>query len=76
MNLQELKPDIQALKEDMLFFESKYGIDSETVYLAYINGNEPKDDRWTLDFGEWASIYRTWLSFQEECQHNTSIRPT
>jgi len=27
---------------------------------------EPEDDSWVLDFGEWASIYRTWLTRQAD----------
>lgn len=66
MNLQEIVADIHALEEDMLAFERKYGIRSETFYAAYISGEEPEDDSWVLDFGEWASVYRTWLARQVE----------
>ena len=34
--------------------------------MAYTEGEEPENDSWMLDFGEWASIYRTWLSRQAE----------
>ena len=66
MTLQEILADIHALEEELLAFERKYGIRSETFYAAYMNGEEPEDDRWMLDFGEWASIYRTWLTRQAE----------
>ena len=66
MNLQEILSDIHALEEEMLTFERKYGIRSETFYAAYVSGEEPEDDRWVLDFGEWASVYRTWLARQAE----------
>ncbi|WP_295583233.1 hypothetical protein [uncultured Lamprocystis sp.] len=62
----EILSDIHALEEDLLGFERKYGLRSETFYPAYMNGEEPEDDRWTLDFGEWASVYRTWLARQAE----------
>ncbi|MBU0702693.1 MAG: hypothetical protein KKC18_02375 [Chloroflexi bacterium] len=64
MNLREILADIHALEEDLLGFERKYGIRSETLYTAYISGEEPEDDSWVLDFGEWASVYRTWLARQ------------
>ena len=64
MILEELLADIHALEEDLLAFERKYGIRSETFYAAYVAGEEPEDDRWVLDFGEWASVYRTWLGRQ------------
>ena len=66
MNLQEILLDIHALEEELLDFERKYGIRSETFYAAYMNGEEPEDESWVLDFGEWASIYRTWLARQAE----------
>ena len=66
MSLSELLADIHACEEDMLLFERKYGVRSEIFYTAYMSGDEPEDDRWVLDFGEWASVYRTWLVRQAE----------
>ena len=66
MTLQEILTDIHALEADILSFERKYGVRSEIFYAAYISGEEPEDDNWVLDFGEWASLYRTWLSRQAE----------
>lgn len=66
MKLRETLIDIHALEEELLAFERKYGLRSETFYPAYMNGEEPEDDSWVLDFSEWASIYRTWLSRQAE----------
>ena len=66
MNLRELLLDIHALEQDMLGFERKYGVRSETFYAAYMSGEEPENEEWVLDFGEWASVYRTWLARQAE----------
>lgn len=66
MTSYELLTDIHALEEELLAFERKYGIRSETFYAAYISGEEPEDDAWVLDFGEWGSVYRTWLERQAE----------
>jgi hypothetical protein len=66
MNIRDILADIHALEEEMLEFERKYGIRSETFYVAYASGEEPEDDNWVLDFGEWASVYRTWLTRQAE----------
>ena len=66
MILQEILSDIHSLEEDLLAFERKYGIRSEIFYASYISGEEPEDDSWVLDFGEWASVYRTWLARQAE----------
>ena len=66
MNLRQILADIHALEEEMLAFERQYGIRSETFYAAYVSGEEPEDDSWVLDFGEWASVYRTWLMRQAD----------
>jgi len=66
MMLGEILIDIHVLEEELLNFERKYGIRSETFYAAYVSGEEPEDERWVLDFGEWASVYRTWLARQAE----------
>ena len=66
MNLHDTLADIHALEEELLVFERKYGLRSEILYAAYINGEEPEDDNWVLDFGEWASVYRTWLARQAD----------
>ena len=66
MTLHELLADIHALEEELLAFERRYGIRSETFYAAYAAGEEPEDENWMLDFGEWASIYRTWLARQAD----------
>ena len=66
MNLQEILADIHSLEEDLLAFERKFGVRSETFYAAYVSGEEPENDAWVLDFGEWASVYRTWLARQAE----------
>jgi hypothetical protein len=66
MELQEILADIHSLEEDLLAFERKFGIRSETFYTAYLSGEEPENDAWVLDFGEWSSVYRTWLARQAE----------
>jgi len=66
--------DIHALEEELLAFERKYGVRSETFYAAYISGEEPEDDQWVLDFGEWASVYRTWLTRQAEYRNEVQRR--
>ena len=77
MNISQILADIHALEEELLTFERKYGIRSETFYAAFTSGEEPEDDNWVLDFGEWASVYKTWLTRQaqyrdeiQRIQHN------
>jgi hypothetical protein len=66
MTLGEILADIHALEEELLEFERKYGVRSETFYAGYGSGEEPENDAWVLDFTEWASVYRTWLARQAE----------
>jgi hypothetical protein len=66
MKLQEILADIHSLEEDLLAFERKFGVRSEIFYAAYISGEEPENDSWVLDFAEWASVYRTWLTRQAD----------
>ncbi len=64
MGIADLLIDIHALEAELLAFERRYGVRSETFYAAYSSGEEPEHDAWMLDFSEWASIYRTWLTRQ------------
>ncbi|ETR68000.1 MAG: hypothetical protein OMM_10979 [Candidatus Magnetoglobus multicellularis str. Araruama] len=66
MIIQGLLLDIHALEEELIQFERKYGLRSEIFYTTYIEGEEPENEEWVLDFGEWASIYKTWLMRQAE----------
>ncbi|NKQ36559.1 MAG: hypothetical protein HF973_13205 [Chloroflexi bacterium] len=66
MTPYELLLDIHVLEEELLAFERKYGLRSETFYAAYIQGEEPEDDGRVLDYGEWSSVYHTWLERQAE----------
>lgn len=66
MTLQEILADIHALEEELLEFERKYGLRSETFYSSYVSGEEPENDTWVLDFTEWASVYQSWLVRQAE----------
>ena len=55
MTLDEIMRDIQALREDLLVFERKYGAPTEVFYEAYQHGEEPDDPAWVLDWSEWAA---------------------
>lgn len=38
MNIRDILTDIHALEEELLDFERKFGIRSETFYAAYASG--------------------------------------
>ncbi|HMT19779.1 MAG TPA: hypothetical protein PKE20_00795 [Promineifilum sp.] len=70
----ELLTDIHALEEELLDFERKYGIRSETFYAAYMSGEEPEDDNWVLDLGSGpASIVPGWSD--RKYPHHKHIPP-
>lgn len=74
MELRSLLVDIHALEQEMLRFERQYGVRSETMYAAFVAGEEPEDDEWVLDFGEWASTYKLWLRRQAEYRNEVQQR--
>jgi hypothetical protein len=68
MTLDEILRDIHALEEDLATYERKYGVLSETFYEAYVNGEEPADDAWMLDWNDWAGVYEIWLRRRKQYQ--------
>jgi hypothetical protein len=75
MTDRQILADIHALEEELLAFERKYDIRSEVFYAAYLSGEEPEEEFGTLDFGEWASVYRTWLTRQAEYRNEIAASP-
>jgi hypothetical protein len=61
MTLAEIMQDIHACEADMLLYERKYNILSETFYESYMQGDEPPDDAWVLEWSDWAGAYEIWL---------------
>jgi len=68
MTLNEIIRDIHALEEDRAAYERKYGVLTETFYESYINGEEPPDDAWVLDWNDWAGAHEIWLCRREQYQ--------
>jgi len=68
MTLDEILQDIHALEEDLRAYERKYGVLSETFYESYLNGEEPADDAWVLDWSDWAGAYEIWLRRRQQYQ--------
>ncbi len=66
MTMYELLIDIHALNEQLTKFEKKYGLLSEAFYQWYIQGHEPEDDAWVLDFSMWAGFYEIKLARERE----------
>ncbi len=68
MTLDNILDDIHAMEEDLLMFERKYGVLTETFYAAYQQGEEPEDDTWVLDWSEWAGTYEILLHRRNKYQ--------
>jgi len=66
VTLQDIIADIHALNQDMEAYERKYGVLSETFYESYMNGDEPENDSWVLDWADWAVAYKILLRRQEQ----------
>ena len=66
MTLQDIIADIHAMTEDIEVYERKYGVLSETFYESYLNGEEPENDSWVLDWSDWAGAYKILLRRQEQ----------
>ena len=61
MTLAEIIEDIHAMEADMLMYERKYGILTATFYESYMQGDEPPNDAWVMDWNGWAATYEVWL---------------
>jgi len=68
MTLNDILQDIHAVEEDLLMYERKYGVLSDTFYELYANGEEPDDDAWVLDWADWAGSYQIWLRRRAQYQ--------
>ena len=66
MTLQEIIEDIHALAERCEVFERKYGVLSDTFYESFMNGEEPPDEDWVLDWSAWAGAYKVLLRRREQ----------
>lgn len=66
MTLQEIIDDIHALTQRCEMFERKYGVLSETFYESFMNGEEPADDNWVLDWSAWAGAYKVLLRRRDQ----------
>ncbi len=68
MTLNDILQDIHAVEEDLLMYERKYGVLSDTFYESYASGEEPDDDAWVLDWADWAGSYQIWLRRRAQYQ--------
>ena len=65
MTLDEILQDIHAMEEDLLVYERKYGIPTETFYESYMRGEEPEEIAWVPDWSMWAGAHEILKDRQE-----------
>jgi hypothetical protein len=71
MKLTELIYDLSQLDIELSRFEKKFGVKSPDFYKAITAGElEEFDalDEYRMEFIEWLSLYKTWLSLHEKYQ--------
>ncbi len=78
MTLVEIIHDMSQLNTNLNYFEEKFGVKSSDFYKA-INAGELEEfdalDEYRLEFIEWLSLYKTWLSLHEKYQQLITRQP-
>jgi len=78
MKLAELIHDMSKLNVELSNFEQKFGVKSPEFYQAITAGElEEFDalDDYRLEFIEWLSLYKMWLSLNEKYQQLVTRQP-
>jgi len=78
MKLAELIHDMSKLNTELSDFEQKFGVKSPEFYQAITAGElEEFDalDDYRLEFIEWLSLYKMWLSLNEKYQQLVTRQP-
>ena len=73
MTLLEILSDIHTIDKELAKFEDNYGVLSDTFYTWYLQGNEPEEQSWMLDFAEWAGLCKARERLLELYQKRFSI---
>ena len=78
MELKELIQDMARLEAEFRRFEETFGVKSAEFYRAIVAGElEEFDalDEYRMEFVEWLSLYKTWLSLDEKYRQLISRQP-
>ncbi|MDM8559658.1 hypothetical protein [Candidatus Parabeggiatoa sp. HSG14] len=74
MKLAELIHDMSKLNLELSDFEQKFGVKSPEFYQAITKGELEEFD-YRLEFIEWLSLYKIWLSLNEKYQQLVTRQP-
>lgn len=75
MNLKELIKDMAKLEIELSRFENQFGVKSQEFYQAMSSGELDEFDaldEYRMDFIEWLSLYKSWLSLNEKYQQRNN----
>lgn len=78
MELKELIQDMARLEAELRRFEETFGVKSAEFYRAIVEGElEEFDalDEYRMEFVEWLSLYKTWLSLDDKYRQLISRQP-
>ena len=64
--LKLLIKELHKLDQQLVGFEQRYGVLSETFFVWYQSGEEPDEADWVKDFALWAGTYQLKLRRQEK----------
>jgi hypothetical protein len=76
--LSKLVRDLSKLEAELSRFETRFGIKSQEFYEAMTRGDlEEFDalDDYRMEFVEWLSLYKTWLSLEGKYHQLVSRQP-
>ena len=77
-SLNELLRNMSRLETDLSRFETAFGVKSPDFYTAMIHGElEEFDalDEYRMDFVEWLTLYKTWLSLDGKYRQLIARQP-
>ncbi|RME45026.1 MAG: hypothetical protein D6796_11040 [Caldilineae bacterium] len=78
MTLKALISDMTRLEAELSRFEQKFGVKSDDFYRAITSGELDEFDaldEYRMDFVEWLSLYKTWLSLDEKYRQLIARQP-
>jgi len=78
MKLIELIEDMTRIETELMRYEKKFGVKSPEFYQAITSGELDEFDAlddYRMEFIEWLSMYKTWMSLEESYQQLITRQP-
>ncbi len=78
MKIKELIEDMTGIETHLSRFEKRFGVKSEDFFKA-MNAGELEEfdalDEYRMDFIEWLSLYKSWMSLNESYRQLSARQP-